>query len=219
MAPPLPEPLLPDADPSGTARAALEALFQKVREEGLRRHEVSILERADSLFACKVLWEELYGPSWRGRGERKRPAFERAAPQWVGHTSVWAYYMLSLRKLLSPDERAALKGSPVKMYETDLRAIAGIRDAGKRAALISALSDAEKPASSLQEALDRAGLHHYASADQTHGQASRLTRAWRGANPDALKKFAAWMSARAPRVGPSLTTAVRVYLWKDEWES
>ena len=177
---------------------------------------MSIPERADSLFECKVLWEDLYGPTRHGgNANRRRPSFERAAPPWVGFTRDWIYHMLNLRKLLSPNERTALKGSPIKRSGTDLLAVASIRDAGKRAALISALSDAENPASSLQEALDRAGLHHYASVDQTHRQASRLTRAWRGANPDALEKFASWMSARDPRVGPSITTAVRVYLWEE----
>ena len=218
MTPPLPEPPLPDADPSGRTRAALEALFRKVRTESLRKHKMSVLDRADSLFECKTLWERLYGPSRCGGGRRERPSFERAAPQWVEYTSLWIYYMLRLRKLLSPDECAALRGSRARISETDLRALAGIRDAEKRAAAISALSDAENPASSLQEALNRAGLHRYVSSDQTHRQARRLTRAWRGANPDALKKFASWMSAKTPRVGPSLTTAVRVYLWKDEWE-
>ena len=132
---------------------------------------------------------------------------------------MWIYYLLSLRKLLSPDERAALKGSPIKRSETDLRSVASIRDAGKRAAVISALSDAENPASSLQEALDRAGLHHYASADQTYRQARRLALAWRGANPDALKKLASWMSARRPGFGPSIFTAVDVYLGKEGRES
>ena len=56
MTPPPPEPLLPDADPSGTARAALKALFEKVR-----RDELSLVERADSLCGCKALWEGLYG--------------------------------------------------------------------------------------------------------------------------------------------------------------
>ena len=212
MTPPLPEPLLPDADPSGTARAALKALFQKVRRESLCRHELSIVERADSLFECKALWEGLYGPSWRGWGKRERPSFERAAPQWVGDTSVWIYYLLGLRKLLSPDERAALKGSPIKRSETDLRSVASIRDAGKRAALISALSDAENPAPSLRVALQRAGLHRCVSADQTHRQARSRARDWRKVNPDALKKFASWMSARRPGFAPSIFTAVDVYL-------
>ena len=216
MTPPLPEPLLPDADPSGTARAALEALFQKVR-----RDELSLVERADSLCGCKALWEGLYGPppgaaaAWK----RRRPSFERAAPQWVGYTSVWIYYLLSIRKLLSPDERAALKGSPIKRSETDLRSVASIRDAGKRAAVISALSDAENPAPSLRVALHRAELHRYVSAEQTHRQARSLARAWRKANPDALKKFTSWMSAKRPGFGPSIFTAVDVYLGKEGRES
>ena len=214
MTPPLPEPLLPDADPSGTARAALKALFEKVR-----RGELSLVERAYSLCECKALWEGLYGPSWRGGGKRERPSFERAVPQWVGHTSVWIYYLLSLRKLLSPDERAALKGSPIKRSETDLRAVASIRDAGKRAAVISALSDTENPTPSLREALHRAGLHRYVSAEQTHRQACSLLNAWRRANPDALKKLALWMFVRRPGFGPSIFTAVDVYLGKDGRES
>ena len=116
-------------------------------------------------------------PPGAAGGKRERPSFERAAPQWVGHTSVWIYYLLGLRKLLSPDEHAALKGSPIKRSETDLRAVASIRDAGKRAAVISVFSDAENPASSLQEALHRAGLHRYASVEQTHRQARSLARA------------------------------------------
>ena len=192
---------------------------RRCAERVLRRDELSLLERAESLFECKAIWERLYGPSWHGGGKRRRPSFERAAPQWVGHTSVWVSHLLSLRKLLSLDERAALKGSPIKRSETDLRTVASIRDAEKRAAVISALSDAENPASSLQEALDRAGLHHYASVDQTHRQARRLTRAWREAKPDALKKFASWMSVTRPEFGLSIDTAVRVYLGKEGRES
>ena len=58
MTPPLPEPVLPDADPSHTARAALEALFEK-----LRTQRMTALERADLLHECKGLWEGLYDPT------------------------------------------------------------------------------------------------------------------------------------------------------------
>ena len=217
MTPPLPEPLLADADPSHTDRDALKALFER-----LRREKLSLVERADILGECKGFWEELYGPTRRGgSGKRIRPrlSFEKAAPQWVGCTRAWIYYLLNLRNLLSPDEGTALKGSPIKRSERDLRAVASIRDAGKRAAVISALSDAENPAPSLRVALHRAGLHRCAPADQTHRQARSLLNAWRRANPDALKKFASWMSAKRVRFGSSIFTAVDVYLGEGGWES
>ena len=87
-------------------------------------------------------------------------------------------------------ERTALKGSAIKRSENDL-----------------------------QEALHRAELHHYASVEQTHRQACSLLNAWRRANPDALKKFASWMSAKRPGFGPSIFTAVDVYLGEGGRES
>ena len=45
-----------------------------------------------------------------------------------------------------------------------------------RGAVISALSDAENPAPSLHEALNRARLHRYASAEQTHSQPRRAEK-------------------------------------------
>ena len=54
----------------------------------------------------------------------------------------------------------------------------------------------------LQEALHRAELH-----------------AWRRANPDALKKFTSWMSAKRPGFGPSIFKAVDVYLGEGGRES
>ena len=125
MTPPLPEPLLPDGELSHTARAALEALFEKLR-----------------------------------------------------------------REKLSLAERTALKGSAIKRSENDL-----------------------------QEALHRAELHRYTSIEQTHRQACSLLNAWRRANPDALKKFASWMSAKRPRFGPSIFKAVDVYLGEGGRES
>ena len=66
MTPPLPEPLLPDADPSHTDRDALKALFER-----LRREKMSLIERSDILGECKGLWEGLYGPARLG-GSGKR---------------------------------------------------------------------------------------------------------------------------------------------------
>ena len=86
--------------------------------------------------------------------------------------------------------------------DDQLLSIAALGDTKERAVVISALSDVGNPAPFLQEALHLTGLH-----------------AWRRANSDALKKFASWMSAKRPRVGPSLTTSVRVYLGKGGWES
>ena len=77
MTPPLPEPLMPDAEPSDTARAALKALFEKVRREKLRRDELSLVERADSLFECKALWE--------GRGKAGKAEFRKSGAP-VGRT-------------------------------------------------------------------------------------------------------------------------------------
>ena len=68
--------------------------------------------------------------------------------------------------------------------------------------MISALSDVGNPTPSLQEALHLAGLH-----------------AWWRANPDALKKFASWMSAKRARFGSSIFTAVDVYLGEGGRES
>ena len=144
-----------------------------------------------------------------------KPRFTEVAAEKVGWSESWIYRLLRLRKLLLPDERTALKGTAIGNSIRYLFRVAQIRDAGKRAAVISAFSDAESPVPSLHEALHRAELHRYASAQQTHAQACSLTRAWRRANPDALKKFAAWMSARAPRFGPSLSTAVDVYLGEE----
>ena len=210
MTPPLPDPLIPDADPYHTDRDALKALFER-----LRREKMSLIERSDILGECKGLWEGLYGPTrlgGSGKHRRPRPSFELAAPQWIGWTRAWIYYLLSLRELFSPEERAALKRRPKKITENDLRAVAQIRDVRKRAAAISALSDAENPAPSAQEAMRRAGLYLRAPAEQTHRQARSLLIAWRRANPDALKKFASWISARKPGFGPSIFTAVDVYL-------
>ena len=211
MTPPLPEPLLPDADPSHTARAALKALFEK-----LRREKLPLLDRAGILGECKGLWRGLYDPT---RRDRTKPRFTEVAAEGIGWSESWLYRLLRLCKLLSPDERTALKGAAIENSIRYLFKVAQIRDAGERAATISALSDVGNPAPSLHEALNRAGLHRYTSAEQTHIQARSLARAWRRANPDALKKFAAWMSAERPKFGPSLTTSVDVYLGKEGRES
>ena len=116
--------------------------------------------------------------------------------------------------LLPQRERTRLKGTAVENCDKDLFAIASMGNTKNRGAVISALPDPDNPASSLQEA-----LHRYASAEQTHGQACSLLRAWRRANPDALKKFASWMSARRPGFGPSIFTAVDVYLGEGGRES
>ena len=225
MTPPLPEPVLPDADPSHAARAALEALFEK-----LRTQRMTALERADLLHECEHPWEKLYGAIPRGRGRKKpdvshapdlpRPKFTQVTAEGIGWSESWIHRLLRLRKLLSPDERTALKGTAIENSIRYLFRVAQIRDAGERAAVISALSDVGNPAPSLHEALHRAGLHRYASAQQTHAQACSLLPEHGGEPaPDALKKFAAWMSARAPRFGPSLTTAVDVYLGEEGRES
>ena len=84
--------------------------------------------------------------------------------------------------------------------DDQLLAISALGDTKERAEVISALSDVGNPAPSLQEACS-------------------LGRAWRRANPDALKKFASWMSAKRARFGSSIFTAVDVYLGEGGWES
>ena len=68
-------------------------------------------------------------------------------------------------KLLSAEECDRLNGTAVENCDKDLFAIAGIGDIQKRMAVISALSDAEKPASSLYEAKCRAGIAPLAERD------------------------------------------------------
>ena len=78
---------------------------------------------------------------------------------------------LSIRlcKLLSAEERSRLKGTAVENRDKDLFAIAGIGDIQQRTAVISALSDAEKPAPSLHEAKCRAGLAPHLEPDLEKG--------------------------------------------------
>ena len=85
MTPPLPEPLLPDADPSGTARAALKALFEKVRREKLRRDELSLVERADSLCGCKGFVGGAVWPLLARRGKAGKVEFRKSGAP-VGRT-------------------------------------------------------------------------------------------------------------------------------------
>ena len=224
MTPPLPEPVLPDADPSHAARAALEALFEK-----LRTQRMTALKRADLLHECEHPWEKLYGAIPRGRGRRKpdvshardlpRRKFLATAAAQIGICQTSIRRLISPRNLLSPDERTALKGTAIENSIRYLFRVAQIRDAGERAAVISAFSDVGNPAPSLHEALHRAGLHRYASAQQTHAQACSLARAWRRANPDALKNSLHGCLRDPPKFGPSLTTAVDVYLGKEGRES
>ena len=217
MTPPLPEPVLSDADPSHAARAALEALFEK-----LRTQRMTALEWASLLHECKHPWEKLYGAIPRGRGRKKpdvshahdlpRPKFSATAAVQIGICRTSIRRLISLRNLLSPDERTALKGTAIENSIRYLFRVAQIRDAGERAAVISALSsDVGNPAPSLHEALQRAGLRRYVEAQETDRQVHRLLSAWRTARPTVMKEFVRWTSARAPRVGPSLTTSVRVY--------
>ena len=70
-------------------------------------------------------------------------------------------------KLLSPEERTRLKGTAAVNSDKDLHSIAGIGDTQKRAEVISALSDTEKPVPSLHEEKQRAGLVQPARRDLT----------------------------------------------------
>ena len=220
VTPPLSEPMLPDGDPCHAVHAGIEALFETACTEKL-----PLMERADRLHECKV--GGLYGARTIG-GECKALIFSsalsatsqnRGSPKWrlrrIGWSESWLYRLLRLCRLLSPDERTALKGTAIENSDEGLHAVACIRGAGKRAAMISALSDVRNPAPSLHEALHRAGLYRYADAEQTHRQTCLPARAWRRANPDALKKFASWMSAERPRVGSSIFTSVDVYLGEE----
>ena len=194
MTPPLPEPVLPDADPSHAARAALEALFEK-----LRTQRITALERADLLHECEHPWEKLYGAIPRGRGRRKpdvshardlpRRKFLATAAAQIGICQTSIRRLISLRNLLSPDERTALKGTAIENSIRYLFRVAQIRDAGERAAVISALSDVGNPAPSLHEALQRAGLRRYVEAEETDRQVRRLLSAWRTASPTVMKEF------------------------------
>ena len=75
------------------------------------------------------------------------------------------YRAIRFCKRLSAEERNRLKGTAVENCDKDLFAIADIGDIQQRTSVISALSDADKPAPSLYEAKCRAGLAPHLEPD------------------------------------------------------
>ena len=106
-----------------------------------------------------------------------------------------------LCKRLSAEECDRLEGTAVESCDKDLFAIAGIRDIRKRTSVISALSDAEKPAPSLYEAKCRTGRAPLAERDpekEADRKAHLLFRALFEASPDLLERFLCRVGTEQP---------------------
>ena len=117
-----------------------------------------------------------------------------------------------LCKLLSAQECDRLKGMAVERCDKDLFAIAGIGDLQQRTAVISALSDAEKPAPSLHEAKCRAGLAPHLEPDlkrEAEQEAHLLLRVLFRASPDGLERFLRKVKANEPDFVDIMTEVVK----------
>ena len=86
MTPPPPEPLLPDADPSGTARAALKALFEKVRREKLAEMSCRLWSVPTAFAGARLCGRGCMGPlPARRRVEAEKAEFRKSGAP-VGRT-------------------------------------------------------------------------------------------------------------------------------------
>ena len=117
-----------------------------------------------------------------------------------------------LCKLLSAEERSRLKGTAVANCDKDLFAVANIGDIQQRTAVISALSDAEKPAPSLYEAKCRAGLVQPLERDlekEVDQEARLLFRALFHTRHDSLDRFLHEVADQKPEFVDIMTEVVK----------
>ena len=121
-----------------------------------------------------------------------------------------------LCKLLSAEECDQLEGTSVENCDKDLFAIADIGDIQQREAVIDALSDAEKPASSLEEAKDRAGLDQSAMETLVEKRAQSMNSDWASASPQVLERFVFLIAGWDHELASALLRAARIAI--KSWE-
>ena len=151
---------------------------------------------------------EIYGPTKRG-GDRRNQYTGGKVPNGHGDRLAESDSLAAqaestearkrserrsvhLCKLLSAEECDRLEGTSVERCDKDLFDIAGIGDIRKRTAVISALSDAEKPAPSLYEAKFRTGPAPPLERDlekEADQKAHLLFRTLFEASPDLLERL------------------------------
>ena len=152
---------------------------------------------------------------WRAEGmiERQRRRAERfglAPGQSYGSTG----RLLSLCALVPKEERTRLKGTAVENCDKDLFAIAGIRRHPEKNG--GALSDPDNPASSLQEAQERAGLDRNKLERVKQKRAQSMRRDWMSADPETLSKFLEMIAEWDHELASSFLGAVRLAI--RSWE-
>ena len=177
---------------------------------------------------ARHLRDAIYGPTKRGgdRGNQytggkvaKRrgdvlPESDSLAAQTESTEARKRSVQRSVRlcKLLSAQECDRLEGTAVERCDKDLFAIAGIGDIQQRTAVISALSDAEKPAPSLHEAKCRAGLAPHLEPDlekEFERGANRLFDSLFYGRTGTLERFLRKVAADEPDFLDTMTEVVK----------
>ena len=120
---------------------------------------------------------------------------------------------------LTQQERHQRKGTTVENSYKDLFAIATLgdaRDTRKREGVIDALADPDDPASSLEEAKDRAGLGHQEIERIEQDRACSMNSDWASAGPQFLGRFVRLVASWDHKLASALLGAARVSI--KSWE-